>query len=110
LELSWSFQLIGIKKYPNLGYGSFNQLCQIINAITDQNLTLYQDETYIGPFCKDHKEGSIIPISYILNLPEMDNRFGFKFIDCLNYEQKYFLRYYMFNGVFGSYFANPEKF
>lgn len=98
------------KKYPELGFGAFNQLYQLINAITEEFVTIYENDTYIGPFCKDHIEGSIIPISYILDLPEMNKNFGFKFLDCLNYQSKLPLKYFVFNGVLDSYWKNPIKF
>lgn len=98
------------RKYPNVGCGAFNQLYQIINAIAVGHITMYENDTYIGPFCKDHQEGSIVPISLILNLEEMNRIYGFKFIDCLNYQEKYFLNWYHPHGVFLVHWETPLQF
>jgi len=96
-------------KKPNMGSGAFNQLYQVINAITEERITIKEEISFVGPFCKDHTEGNLVPISNILNLEAMNEKYNFKFKDCLLYEYNKVL-YYVPNGIMLTYWSKPEKF
>jgi hypothetical protein len=97
------------KEYPDCKCGLFNQLFQLINRMANPEFDLKNHDTWIDIFSIDHILGKTIPISEILNLEEM-NKFGYRFYDGMNWNNKKFTKVLYFDGIFHIYWSNPKSF
>ena len=96
------------KKFINNSCGLSNQLVQIVNMLFEGRQTFF-----IDLFSTDFREGTMIPISTLLDLERMNSLYGLNLRDVIDMRQEDFnrgLTVIPWNGPFRCYLGNEARF